>query len=146
MSINYYASGRHAWVDTLSGEKLTVVSLDHIVQNISTESCFQRVTQWTLLSIPHFQKGRSQRPRVHNSTVLQNLEKRLEMLPNRVWSAPFSSVATIFGPPANNLFGPLAKGLRRLLLPGGPLAGPFNPAGPPRSRGLRGPRYATGAI
>ena len=48
-------------------------------------------------------------------------------------------------PPANNLFGPLAMGLRRLL-PGGPLAGPFNPAGPPRSRGLRGPRYATARI
>ena len=45
--------------------------------------------------------------------------------------------------PANNLFGPLAKGLRRLLLPGGPLAGPFNPTGSPRSRDLRGPRYAT---
>ena len=55
-----------------------------------------------------------------------------------------SSVATIFGPPANKLFGPLAKELRRILLPGGPLAGPFSPAGPPRSQGLRGPRYATG--
>ena len=51
-----------------------------------------------------------------------------------------SSVATISGPPANKLFGPLAKGLRRLLLPGGPL----QPRGPPRSRGLQqGPRYAT---
>ena len=49
-----------------------------------------------------------------------------------------SSVATIFGPPANNLFGPLAKGLRRLLLPGGPLAGPFSPAGPPAVRGACG--------
>ena len=26
------------------------------------------------------------------------------------------------------------------------LAGPFNPAGPPRSRGLRGPRYATASV
>ena len=44
--------------------------------------------------------------------------------------AVLGSVATIFGPPANNLFGPLAKGLRRLLLPGGPLAGPSSPAAP----------------
>ena len=51
----------------------------------------------------------------------------------------FSGVATIFGPPANNVFGSLAKWLRRLLLPGGLL----QPRGPPRSRGLRGPRYAT---
>ena len=47
------------------------------------------------------------------------------------------------GPPVNYLFGPLAKRLRRLLLSGGPLAGPFSLTGPPRSRGLRGPRYAT---
>ena len=40
-------------------------------------------------------------------------------------------VATIFGPPANNLLGPLAKGLRRLLLPGGPL----QPRGPPAVAG-----------
>ena len=54
-----------------------------------------------------------------------------------------SGVATIFRPSANNLFGPLSKGLRRLLLPDGPLAGPSNPAAPPPwSRGLRGPRYA----
>ena len=46
-----------------------------------------------------------------------------------------SSVATIFGPPANKLFGPLAKGLRPQLLPDGPLAGPFNPAAPPPPRG-----------
>ena len=41
------------------------------------------------------------------------------------------SVATIFGPPAQQLvWAPaLAKGLRRLLLLGGPLAGPFSPAG-----------------
>ena len=58
-------------------------------------------------------------------------------------SSRHSGVATIFGPPANYLFGPLAKRLRRLLLSGGPLAGPFSLAGPPRSRGLRGPRYAT---
>ena len=60
------------------------------------------------------------------------------------FSYHFSSVATIFGPPANNLFGTLAKGLWRPLFPGGPLAGLFSPAGPlPRSRGLRGLRYAT---
>ena len=56
-----------------------------------------------------------------------------------------SSVATIFAPPpANILFGPLAKGLRRPPLPGGKLAGPFSLAVSPRSRGLRGlrgPRY-----
>ena len=55
-----------------------------------------------------------------------------------------SGVAMIFGPPANNLFGALTKGLWRLLLPGWLLAGPFNPAGPMRSRGLQGPCYATG--
>ena len=38
-----------------------------------------------------------------------------------------SSVATIFAPPPNNFFGPLAKGLRRLLLPGGPLRAPSTP-------------------
>ena len=48
-----------------------------------------------------------------------------------------SSVATIFGAPANNLFGPLAKGLRRLLLLGGPLAGPSAPRAP-RDRGACG--------
>ena len=44
-----------------------------------------------------------------------------------------SSLATIFGPPhlANNLFGHLIKGLRRLLLRGGPLAGHFSPAPSP---------------
>ena len=51
------------------------------------------------------------------------------------------------------------QGLRRLLLPGGPLVGPFSPAGPPRASrgapvgpfagplptvaGLQGPRYDT---
>ena len=45
---------------------------------------------------------------------------------------PCSGVATIFGPRANNLFGPLAKGLRRLLLPGGPLA-----AGLPTANGKK---------
>ena len=45
-----------------------------------------------------------------------------------------SSVETIFGLPANNSFGPLAKGLRRLLLLGGPLAGPSAPWAP-RNRG-----------
>ena len=43
-----------------------------------------------------------------------------------------SSVATIFGPLANNLFGPLAKGLRQLLLPGGPLQPRRSPRGQPR--------------
>ena len=51
--------------------------------------------------------------------------------------ARFSSIVTIFGPPANKLFGPLAKGLRQLLLPGGPLVSPFSPAGP-RGRGACG--------
>ena len=46
--------------------------------------------------------------------------------------AAASSVAMIFAPPppANKLFGSLAKGLRRLLLPGGPLVDPFSPALP----------------
>ena len=49
-----------------------------------------------------------------------------------------SSVAKSFSRPANNLFGPLAKGLRRLLLPGKPLAGPFSPAASPHGRGACG--------
>ena len=48
-----------------------------------------------------------------------------------------------FRPPANNLFGPLAKGLRRLLLPGGPWRAPSTPWAP-RGRGACGlATYAT---
>ena len=63
-----------------------------------------------------------------------------------------SGVATIFGSPANNFFGPLAKGLRRLLLPDGPLqprppafAGPAEPSLRPCSPGRvgSGPRKVT---
>ena len=58
--------------------------------------------------------------------------------PTTQWHTP-SGVAMIFAPPlANNLFGPLAKGLRRLLLPGGPLAPLQSRGPPPRGRGACG--------
>ena len=38
--------------------------------------------------------------------------KNEEQAKPSVYASQSSGVATIFGPPANNLFGPLAKGLR----------------------------------
>ena len=61
-----------------------------------------------------------------------------------------SSVAKIFAPPppCKQLVWAPGQGVTATTsswrAPGGPLAGPFSPAAPPpRSRGLRGPRYAT---
>ena len=58
-----------------------------------------------------------------------------------------SGVTTIFGPPPTTCLGPWPRGYGdyfALAGPGGPLQPRGAPAGPPRSRGLRGPRYATG--
>ena len=58
-----------------------------------------------------------------------------------------SGVATIFGPPRKQLVWAPGQGVMATAsswwAPGGPLRAPSAPRAPPRSRGLRGPRYAT---
>ena len=77
-------------------------------------------------------------PKNNHSMWLPNCTQSgiLLFLPVSVSPRP-SGVATILGLPANNLFGPLATGLRRLLLPGGP-CGSLQSRASPRGRGACG--------
>ena len=83
-------------------------------------------------------KWKMQRVVVHISVVARLLVPSVQIqlcCLFRLFSVS-SGVATIFGPPPTTCLGPWPRGYGDYFF----LAGPFSP---PRSRGLRGPRYAT---